>query len=175
MGLVWRGGWGWRIDRCSWCIMVSSNTRKDGVAVCTGYLPSKHIQFNYNRISHNTIIWRVTANTWLFLNASLPISGYYKSLKVSCVFSCRKVKQKIYIKWESFLWQLIWPLYVCWGLMNVKFVVLDFSFIFFSIFNNYAFLSEVCFDYMPLGQGIFLWDYIFTYWSFIDILMHLIT
>lgn len=46
VGLVLRGGWGSRINSCSWCIMESSNTRKDGVAVCTGYLPSKHIQFN---------------------------------------------------------------------------------------------------------------------------------
>lgn len=175
MGLVWRGGWGSRIDRCSWCIMESSNTRKDGVAVCTGYLPSKNIQFNYNRISHSTIIWRVTANTWLFLNASLPISGYYKSLKVLCVFSCRKVKQKIYIKWESFLWQLIWPLYVCWGLMNVKFVkfLISVSFCFqFSIITH-SFLKYVLI--ICLWVRAFSYEIIFTYWSFIDILMHLIT
>lgn len=173
MGLVWRGGWGSRIDSCSWTIMESSNTRKDGVAVCTGYLPSKHIQFNYNRISHNTIIWRVTANTWLFLNASLPISGYYKSLKVSCtVFSCRKVKQKIYIKWESFLWQLIWPFYVWWGLMNIKFLI-SVSFCFqFSIITHF-FLKYVLI--ICLWVRAFSYEIIFTYWSFIDILMHLIT
>lgn len=71
-------GQGTILDMCSWCIMESSNTRKVGVnvALCTSYHnePSEHIQ--YNRISHNTTILRVGADTMLFLNAGLPISGY---------------------------------------------------------------------------------------------------